>query len=161
MTSTSILVTALTSWLHLAAGSAALAPATPAPGELDRSAIECEVMAVLDEFMVAFNGMDMAAWEATLHFPHYRLAGAGMTVLEAPGQRDGAALEARLEATGWHHSAWDRREIVHLGSDKVHVDTRFVRYRADGSVLAAYDSLYVLTRENGRWGIKLRSSFAP
>ena len=23
-----------------------------------------------------------------------------------------------------------------------------------------YDSLYILTKENGRWGVKLRSSFA-
>jgi hypothetical protein len=127
----------------------------------DRAALETEVMAVLDAFMTAFNAMDMKTWESTFHFPHYRLAGSGMTVLERPGLQDGATLRRRLEASGWHHSAWERREIVHLSADKAHVDTRFTRYRADGSVLAGFDSLYVLTREDGRWGIKLRSSFAP
>ena len=40
-------------------------------------------------------------------------------------------------------------------------ETQFTRYRSDGSVIASYESLYVLTYEVGRWGIKLRSSFAP
>ena len=33
--------------------------------------------------------------------------------------------------------------------------------RADGSEIAACDSLYVMTLQDGRWGIKGRSSFAP
>lgn len=141
-----------------------LAGAQPPAGggePFDRAAAEHEVQAVLDAYMEAFNRLDMPAWEATLHFPHYRLAGGAMRVLEAPGAQDGAALRQRLEASGWHHSAWERRVIVHLAADKAHVDTRFVRYRPDGSVLAAFDSLYVLTKEHGRWGVKLRSSFAP
>jgi len=43
----------------------------------------------------------------------------------------------------------------------VHVDTKFTRCRADGSVISSYESLYILTKEEGRWGVKLRSSFAP
>ena len=39
--------------------------------------------------------------------------------------------------------------------------TRFVRLREDGSEISAFDSLYVLTHESERWGIKGRSSFAP
>ncbi|HVS64101.1 MAG TPA: hypothetical protein VMT85_11435 [Thermoanaerobaculia bacterium] len=167
---TTILTATLTTTMLSVAPGAGGAPG-PAAGAIpqepldraaiDRATIEREVMAVLDAFMAGFNAMDMEGWEGTFHFPHYRLAAGGMNVLEGPGLRDGADLKRRLEATGWHHSAWERREIVHLGRDKAHVDTRFVRYRADGSVLAAYDSLYVLTREDGTWRIKLRSSFAP
>ena len=43
----------------------------------------------------------------------------------------------------------------------VHIDTRFTRYRADGSVLVSYDSLYIVTKQSGRWGVLARSSFAP
>ena len=63
--------------------------------------------------------------------------------------------------SGWHHSKWDHRRIIHATADKVHVDTKFTRYRADGSRIGSYESLYVLTKENGHWGVKLRSSFAP
>jgi PAS domain-containing protein len=145
----------------LLAGATSIAAQTTAPETLDRAAVEAAVQQALDDYMAAFNNLDIAAWERTFHFPHYRLAGGTMRVLEAAGEQDGAQLRQRLLAAGWHHSAWERREIVHLSQDKAHVDTRFVRYRADGSVLATFDSLYVLTREDGRWGVKLRSSFAP
>ena len=147
--------------IALVAGVAGAPQGTSADASFDRTAAAREVQEVLDAFMEAFNRLDVAAWERTFHFPHYRLASGDMSVLDQPGQQDGSELRRRLEASGWHHSAWERREIVHLSADKAHVDTRFVRYRADGSVLAAFDSLYVLTKKEGRWGVKLRSSFAP
>ena len=61
----------------------------------------------------------------------------------------------------WHRSVWIRREIVQRGPDKLHVATRFARQREDGSEITAFDSLYVVAFQDGRWGIKGRSSFAP
>ena len=126
-----------------------------------RETIEAEIIEVLDTWMEAFNRMDMVAWENTFHFPHYRLASGNMRILNKPGEQDVERIKTNLTARGWHHSAWDRRDMVHVSESKVHVDTQFTRYRADGTVVASYESLYVLTYEDGRWGIKLRSSFAP
>ena len=88
-----------------------------------------------------------------------RLASQGLVLLNAGDQ----TLE-RL-STGalaeWDHSEWDRREVIHAGPDKVHIDTRFTRYRKDGSVIGGFDSIYVVNRENGKWGVKIRSSYAP
>ncbi len=115
--------------------------------------------AVLDAFMAAFNARDIAAFEATFNFPSIRLASGRMTTLHA-GDRQPDTLSTGALAE-WDHSAWDRRDVIHAGHDKVHLDTRFVRYRADGSVLGTFDSLYVITHEDGHWGVKIRSSFAP
>jgi hypothetical protein len=123
-------------------------------------ALEAAAMKLLDEYMAAWNRKDVTAWERTFHFPHYRLASGKMNVLERPGQQDEARLWQTMAASGWHHSKWDRRRIVHASADKIHVDTKFTRYRADGSRIGSYESLYILTREDGRWGVKLRSSFA-
>jgi len=82
-----------------------------------------------------------------------------MTILQRPGVQQRPKTWSK-DSSDWHHSKWDRRRIVHASDDKVHVDTRFTRYRADGSVIGSYDSLYILTQENGRWGVKMRSSFA-
>ena len=123
--------------------------------------IESEIIEVLDTWMEAFNRLDIIAWEQTFHFPHYRLASGNMRILDEPGEQDVERIRKNLTARGWHHSRWDRRNIVHASESKVHVDTQFTRYRADDSVIASYESLYVLTYEAGRWGIKLRSSFAP
>lgn len=119
-----------------------------------------EVNQLLDDYMDAWNRQDLAAWERTFHFPHYRLAGGRMRVLERPGLQDPAKVRAAA-GRDWHHSAWDHRRIVQASDKKVHVDTKFTRYRADGSKIGSYESLYILTKENGRWGVKLRSSFAP
>ena len=126
----------------------------------EQDSIRADVMAVLNEFMTQFNALDIDAWEATFHFPHYRLASGTMNVLEEPSGRTAAQLKNSLGPL-WHHSAWIHRNIVHLSKNKVHVDTRFARYRADNTIIAEYNSLYILTFENGRWGIKLRSSMAP
>jgi hypothetical protein len=122
--------------------------------------LEAAAMKLLDEYMATWNSKDVTAWERTFHFPHYRLASGKMTLLDRPGQQNEARLWQTMASSGWHHSKWDRRRIVHASADKIHVDTKFTRYRADNSAIGSYESLYILTKEDGRWGVKLRSSFA-
>ncbi|MGD0144704.1 MAG: hypothetical protein ABSC92_16250 [Rhizomicrobium sp.] len=114
----------------------------------------------LDDFIAAFNARDLAAWEKTFNFPSVRLASNTLVVIDKPGWHP-ADTFTRGALKDWHHSAWERREVIHAGAEKVHFDTRFVRYRADGSVIGHFDSIYVVTNENGHWGVKARSSFAP
>ena len=123
--------------------------------------IEAAVMRVLDEFLVALNSEDVAAQQRAMHFPHYRLANGTMTVLDRPGTVGAAAGGIRRTDPEWHHTKWDRRNIVGWSSEKVHVDTQFTRYRKDDTPIASYESLYVVTKEQGRWAIKMRSSFVP
>jgi hypothetical protein len=126
---------------------------------VDEQQVE-QVMSVLDEFMRSFNALDIEAHRQTYHFPHYRLASGQMRVLETREELNQDQLKKFLEGIGWHHSAWVSREISMASGNKVHVNTRFTRFRADGSEIGSYDSLYILTLEEGTWGIKLRSSFA-
>jgi hypothetical protein len=124
-----------------------------------REAEIAAAMKCLDEFMTAFNARDVEAFEKTFNFPSVRIASNKLAIIEKgyhhPGMFDRGALK------DWHHSGWDRRKVIHAGPDKVHLDTRFTRYRADGSVLGEFDSVYVITNEDGHWGIKARSSYAP
>lgn len=119
-------------------------------------------LAVMDAFMAAFNARDEAAWADTLHFPHVRIASHQVSVFPDRaaflGSRD---LDAFAAATGWDHSAWDSLQIVQSSAEKVHIAVTFTRYDAAGQVLASYDSLYVVEKLDGRWGIRARSSFAP
>ena len=111
--------------------------------------------------MAAFSGKDAAAHIATYHFPHYRLARGAMSMWETAevARRSHESLFQTLPDTGWHRSEWVHRKIITSSPSKVHIDTRFRRLREDGTVIGTYDSLYVVTKLNGRWGIKLRSSF--
>ena len=113
----------------------------------------------LDDFLKAFNARDIAAYDATFNFPSVRLASNTLRIINAGDQK--ASLFTAGSLADWDHTAWQRREVLHAGPDKVHINTRFARYRKDGSLIGAFDSIYVVTKENGHWGIKARSSFAP
>jgi len=116
-------------------------------------------MKVLDDFMTAFNARDVEAFEATFNFPSVRLASNTLRVIEKGDHKPEMFGTGALAE--WDHSAWERRDVIHSGSDKVHIDTRFTRYRADGSVIGGFDSIYVVTNQDGHWGVKIRSSYAP
>jgi len=120
---------------------------------------EAAAMACLDAFMTAFNARDMQAFEQTFNFPSIRLASNTMRIINKGDQTQATFDHASLK--DWDHSAWEKREVIHSGPDKVHINTRFTRYRADGSIIGGFDSIYVVTCEDGHWGIKARSSFAP
>ncbi len=120
---------------------------------------EAAAMACLDAFMTAFNARDMQAFEQTFNFPSIRLASNAMRIINKGDQTQATFDHASLK--DWDHSAWEKREVIHSGPDKVHINTRFTRYRADGSIIGGFDSIYVVTCEDGHWGIKARSSFAP
>ena len=119
------------------------------------AAVKC-----LDDFMTAFNARDLAAWEKTFNFPSVRLASNSLAIIDKPGWHPPDTF-TRGALKEWHHSAWEHRHVIHASENKIHFDTRFVRYRADGSVIGHFDSIYVVTNENGHWGVKARSSFAP
>ncbi len=55
---------------------------------------------------------------------------------------------------GWHHSTWDERTPIHV------LKVKFSRWRKDGSLIGTFETIYIVTRLDGRWGIQPRSSFA-
>lgn len=115
---------------------------------------------VTDRFMESFNARDIASHEATLHFPHVRIASGRVTTVPEPGGAWMAQAFERLLEQGWRRSAWAERRIVQCGPAKAHMLTTFVRYREDGSELSRFDSLYIIEFKEGRWAITARSSFA-
>lgn len=122
---------------------------------------EREALAAINAYMDAFNARDVAGTDAALHFPHARLASGTLRILEQPGSNPPDFFERFSAATGWAYSCWDYRRAVQSGPDKVHFAVQFTRYRADGSTIGHYPSLWVVTRRGGRWGVEARSSFAP
>ena len=126
---------------------------------MDHSAAIAAAQKVLDEFMAAFNARDIPAFEATFNFPSVRLASNKLVTLNKGDMTSERFTQGALAE--WDHSAWERRAVIHAGENKVHIDTRFTRYRKDGSVIGGFDSIYVITCEDGHWGVKARSSYAP
>ncbi|MGE0702053.1 MAG: hypothetical protein AB7O57_23355 [Hyphomicrobiaceae bacterium] len=125
------------------------------PSSVDAIAAAREVM---HRHVAALNARDENALAATLHFPHYRLSGGKLKVWDTPASYLADFL-ARA-GDGWARTSWDFHAPVAASADKVHLDVSFTRWRADGSPLGTFRSLWVIACIDGRWAAQLRSSFA-
>jgi hypothetical protein len=120
-----------------------------------------QAMQVLDSFILSFNSRDMEDWSETLNYPHVRLAGGSVKVWADRQEYSSVDIFDGLASTGWHHSAWVSRKVVLESENKVHISTVFQRYDINNNPLKKYQSLYIVTNDNGHWGVQARSSLAP
>jgi len=120
-----------------------------------------QAMQVLDSFMLSFNSRDMEDWSETLNYPHVRLAGGSVKVWADRQEYSSVDIFDGLASTGWHHSAWVSRKVILESENKVHISTVFQRYDINNNPLKKYQSLYIVTNNNGHWGVQARSSLAP
>ena len=116
-------------------------------------------LACLDAYLDGLNRGDEAATNAACHFPHVRIAGGKVAVWQKRGDYKLEAFRARA-GDGWARSQWDERTPIHVGDDKVHLKVKFSRFHKDGSLLGQFETIYIVTRQDGHWGIQARSSFA-
>jgi len=114
-------------------------------------------MVCLEAFTDRFNDRDIAGMDALLHFPHIILSDETLTVWRTPGQLRSSFFDEMAATIGWCRSTYHSKEAVLAGPRKVHLLVRYSRDREDGSEISRHDNLWIVTFENGRWGIKLRS----
>ena len=125
---------------------------------------EYEEKAVLaaTAYMDAFNEGNAEKMSACINYPHARVGVNGQLVVSenAESQTPPGFFEQFRKVYGWNHSCWDSREVIQSIDNKVHLMVTFSRYRADGSKIGTFPSIWVMTRQDNHWGIKMRSSFA-
>ena len=120
--------------------------------------IRAEAVAAVDRYYAALNAHDEAGVRNSFHYPHVRIGtGGAVTIYPTRDDYRFAFFLDRTSKDGWHHSAWDKAEVVFATADKAHIAIDFTRYREDGSVIGHYFSLYVVTRRDGRWAIQAGS----
>jgi hypothetical protein len=119
---------------------------------------EQAALGVVDAYLAGLNARDTAAIRAAFNFPHLRIGAKGnLARFETPGDYDFGHFLRGVSSDGWHHTGWDRTEVVFATEGKVHVAVDFTRYREDGSVIGRYFSLYIVTCQDGHWGIQVGS----
>ena len=113
---------------------------------------------VMSAHIDALNARDEDDLAATLHFPHIRLSQTDLRVWDTP-ESYFADFRARA-GSRWARSSFDDMRVAQTSDTKVHIETTVRRFDGADTEIGSFRSLWVITRENGRWAAKLRSSFA-
>lgn len=117
---------------------------------------ESAAIACIEAFTERFNACDPVGMDATLHFPHLILADEHLVIWKGPGQLAADYFD-ELAATGWARSAYHAKQVVLASTKKVHLLVDYSRDRADGTQISRHQNLWIVTLQDGRWGLKQRS----
>ena len=126
-----------------------------------QSDAETEARGALDEYFLAWNAADNDAVAAASNFPRISFGGNGQVVVrEQPADIEIDFVLLR-QSEGWDHTTIDLIEAVQVSVDKVHFRVVSSRRMADGAAYRTVPALYILTNQNGHWGLQLQSILSP
>ncbi len=111
----------------------------------------------VERFITTWNSRDPKQWAAALNYPHVRPSPFGPIVVA----KDAAQYASRVDfnkvvATGWDHSEWDYRKVIHTSAQKIHVAGQWSRYNIEGEIIHTNPVVYIVTRSTDQWGIQAR-----
>ncbi len=123
------------------------------------SALEQIGLDAVDKFITTWNSRDAALWATSLNFPHVRPAPRGPILIAADADEYISRVDFdKVVATGWDHSEWDFRHVLHTSPRKIHVVGQWSRYTAEGEKFLTNPVVYIVTRDDEGWGIQSRFS---
>ncbi len=113
----------------------------------------------VDRFIDTWNSRDAEAWGRSLHYPHVRPAPVGpITVADDLNAYVDNVDFDKVVATGWDHSEWDYKHVLHVSPSRIHVAGQWSRYTANQEKILTTPIIYVCTRIDQQWGIQSRFS---
>ena len=124
--------------------------AGPAEEEAEKAARK-----TVEDFFEAFNRADNEALQKYMNYPHIFLTRNGQArVIEGDWTM---SFDRMREREGWARSSIVSLEAVFVLEDKVHFKMVFSRHKDDGSVYRTVPGEWVETKQDGHWGVQLRS----
>jgi hypothetical protein len=146
--------------LVVAGSASVLAGQTP----LGNDAVELRAhlgLQALDRYLETWNSRNAQTWATSLNFPHVRPGPGAFELFKTPAQYVASVNFEQTLATGWHHSEWTTRRVLQVGDDKVHIAGSWLRYTADDRPMVGTSVTYIVTNQNGRWGVLSRFAAGP
>jgi hypothetical protein len=114
---------------------------------------------VLKNYMQAWNSRDAVAFSSCLHLPSLRINGKNQIQIFSSTSDISHLFEKLSAQDDFIQSHWVQASVIHASAEKIHIACSFNREFKEGKMAGPFHSLYILTFEQGRWGVRLRSSF--
>ncbi|MBD3646962.1 MAG: hypothetical protein HUJ31_05790, partial [Pseudomonadales bacterium] len=111
----------------------------------------------VDRFIDTWNSRDAEKWADSLNFPHVRPSPFGPIEVAGDSEEYVSRVDfSRVVETGWDHSEWDYKHVIHTSPTKIHVAGQWSRYTEGGEVILTTPIVYIVTLVDGKWGIQSR-----
>ena len=113
----------------------------------------------LQDFLADWNAADLDAIKEHLSFPHVTHNSSNIVVARSQGEfvQDFELLRQQ----GWRRSTFDHFEVLQESQNKVNFLVDFRRFDDNDAVMFSGQVFYVVTRQDGRWGMQYRSGGPP
>ena len=103
------------------------------------------------KFLDDFNSGDPELFKSHFHFPHTKISTPNIEWID--DSKESLIDYEKLRQTGWVESISNEIEVMYATKDKGLVRLNFSRIDKDGNVILTTDSIYTLTKIEGKWGI--------
>ena len=125
----------------------------------EHSAAESSARETVLGFFTAFNASDNVGVRESINLPHAFLLNGGELMAATDNSGPGVAMnfDGMREREGWHMSSLDSLEPVVVAPGVVAYELEFGRYRKNGLRYRSIPALWILTEQDGHWGIQFRS----
>jgi len=116
----------------------------------------------LDRYLETWNSRDPVRWATALAFPHVRPGANAFEIFRTEQDYITAQAQAfdRLLAQGWRYTRWDRRQVLQVGVEKVHIAGWWRRYGENYQAVQSSQICYVIVPTDGRidgpWRLQAR-----
>ena len=111
----------------------------------------------VDNFINSWNSRDADLWASSLNYPHVRPSPFGEVLVAKDAREYASRVDfEKVLATGWDHSEWDYKRVLHTSPEKIHVAGQWSRYDKNGEIIHTNPVVYIVTRVEGHWGIQSR-----
>jgi len=114
-------------------------------------------LAAVDQFINTWNSRDPEQWASSLNYPHVRPSPMGPIQAAPSAEAYAAGVNyERVISSGWDHSEWDYKHVIHVSPDKIHVAGQWTRVNAEGETILTIPVTYIVTCVDDHWGIQAR-----
>ena len=111
----------------------------------------------VDSFINSWNSRDADLWASSLNYPHVRPSPFGDVLIAKDAREYASRVDfEKVLATGWDHSEWDYKRVIHTSPEKIHVAGQWSRYDKNGEIIHTNPVVYIVTLVEGHWGIQSR-----